>query len=429
MLKRIGVTTKVLAILCALSFILYLDRVNLSAAAGPIETEFGLSNATVGVVFSAFGYSYAIFQIVGGWFSDRFGAKRTLILCGCIWIFSTVATAFVQGLASLFAVRLVLGMGEGATLPAQARAISTWFPKEKRGIVLGLTHSFSRLGNAVTPPLIAFLIGLYSWRSSFLFTGGLTMIWVLVWSYAFQDDPRKHRKLGVDELGMLPVTDPFWQSQTPVAVPWRDILNKMWPTMAVYFCNAWTNILFFTWLPLFFLHGQHLNLMKSALITSAVFCAGVLGDVSGGAISDQILRRTGNLVVARQYVIAISLSGALVFLVAVLNTRVLAATAACLAGASFFIELTIGPIWAVPMEIAPQFPGTACGLLNAGSAIAIIVSPIVFGWIVDKTGNWTAPFLVSIGFLIIGTMMTFMIRPDRPLLLPVDERTASGLSQ
>ena len=154
-------------VLCALSFIVYLDRVNLSAAAGSIKTDFGLSNTTLGLAFSAFGYSYAIFQIVGGWFSDRFGSKLTLIICGCIWVCATVGTAFSTGLFSLFAARLLLGVGEGATLPAQAGAISTWFAKEKRGFVMGITHSFSRLGNAITPPLVSFIIVLYSWRVSF----------------------------------------------------------------------------------------------------------------------------------------------------------------------------------------------------------------------------------------------------------------------
>src|SRR3974390_1428562 len=96
-------STYVLMVLCALSFIVYLDRVNLSAAAGAIKTDFGLSNTTLGIAFSAFGYSYAIFQIVGGWFSDRFGSKLTLIICGCIWVCATIGTAFSTGLLYLFA--------------------------------------------------------------------------------------------------------------------------------------------------------------------------------------------------------------------------------------------------------------------------------------------------------------------------------------
>src|ERR1700761_5292205 len=118
---RTQVQKVVLALLCAMSFILYLDRVNLAAAAGPIKAELGLSNTTLGVAFSAFGYTYAIFQIVGGWLADRMGARRTLFVCGAIWVVATIATGMVGGLASLCAARLLLGIGEGAALPAQAR--------------------------------------------------------------------------------------------------------------------------------------------------------------------------------------------------------------------------------------------------------------------------------------------------------------------
>ena len=203
--RKTHVAKGILALLCAMSFIVYVDRVNLSAAAGPIQAEFGLTNAKLGIAFSAFGYSYLIFQIVGGWFSDRFGPKLALIICGCVWVGATVATAFVSGLMSLMLVRLALGIGEGGTLPAQARAIANWFPQEKRGSVLGFVHSFSRLGNAITPPLIAFLIALYSWRASFVVTGALTGLWVIVWACYFQNDPAKHKGVGAEELGRVMV--------------------------------------------------------------------------------------------------------------------------------------------------------------------------------------------------------------------------------
>jgi MFS family permease len=106
-------------LLCALSFILYVDRVNLATAAGAIKAELGLSNTELGIAFSAFAYSYAICQIGGGWIADRFGARITLIGCGLIWVASTFMTGLVHSLALLFAARLLLGIGEGATLPAQ----------------------------------------------------------------------------------------------------------------------------------------------------------------------------------------------------------------------------------------------------------------------------------------------------------------------
>jgi MFS family permease len=124
------------------------------------------------------------------------------------------------------------------------------------------------------------------------------------------------------------------------------------------------------------------------------------------------LRRTGNVVAARQNVIVISLLGGLAFLAPLLFSHNLMTIAACLAGASFFSELTIGPIWAVPMDIAPQFTGTASGMLNLASAVAWIISPMVFGRVVDATGNWTLPFAGAIGFLVLGIIVSFRIRPD-----------------
>ena len=187
--QKPSASRNVLTLLCSLSFILYIDRVNLAAGAGPIKAELGLSNTGLGIAFSAFGYSYAVFQIVGGWFSDRYGPKLTLIVCSCIWVVATVATGFVWGLGSLFAARLLLGVGEGGTLPAEARAISNWFPKEKRGFVLGFTHACSRLGNAITPPLVVMLILLYSWRASFVIVGILTSVRIIVWALYFRDTP------------------------------------------------------------------------------------------------------------------------------------------------------------------------------------------------------------------------------------------------
>ena len=221
---------------------------------------------------------------------------------------------------------------------------------------------------------------------------------MIVWAWYFQDDPRKHKGVGPEELALMPTPSNLQNSQARLAVPWLAISKRMTPTMIVYFCDAWTTILYFTWLPIFFLHGQHLNLMKSAYFSSGVFCAAVIGDVSGGLISDQILRRTGNVVAARQNIIAISLIGGLAFLIPLMMSKNLIVITACLAGASFFSELTIGPIWAVPMDIAPEFTGIASGMMNAASAVAGILSPIAFGWVVDATGNWTCHFSERLDF-------------------------------
>ncbi|MGZ2745817.1 MFS transporter [Burkholderia stagnalis] len=415
MFQRPRVGRSVLALMCAMSFIMYLDRVNLSASAGVIRDDLHLSNTGIGVVFAAFAYTYAICQVLGGWASDRYGAKRTLLACATVWIVATVATGLAGGLVSLFCARMLLGIGEGAALPAQARALTNWFPAGRRGFVQGLTHSFSRLGNAVTPPLVAFVVAIASWRASFIAAGALTAIWVIVYAWYFADDPRRHRHMSADEAADLPPVRAAADAHTRVRTPWRRLLARIAPTMAVYFCYGWTGWLFFTWLPTFFMHGRGLDLKQSALFSAGVFLSGVVGNTVGGVLSDRVLKRTGDVVAARRNVIIVAFVGALVFLAPVMFVKSLTLTAASMSLSFFFLEMTIGPIWAVPMDITPQHVGVASGLVNAGSAIAGIFTPIVFGFVVDRTGSWTLPFIGSIALLVLGIAMTFLMRPDIPL--------------
>ena len=140
----------------------------------------------------------------------------------------------------------------------------------------------------------------------------------------------------------------------------------MAPTIFVYFCYGWTAWLFFTWLPTFFLNGQGLNLKSTALFASGVFFAGVVGDTLGGWLCDRIYRKTGNLALSRQSVIVASFVGALLCLLPLAVVHSTAGVALCLSGSFLCLELTIGPIWAVPSDIAPTHAGIASGMMNAG---------------------------------------------------------------
>ena len=333
-----------------------------------------------------------------------------------------MAVGFVSGLFSLILARLLLGVGEGAALPAQARAISNWYLQKDRGFVQGITHSFSRLGNAVAPPIVAVLILMHSWRAAFVVVGLLTMVWIIVWALYYKDDPRRHPAVNEVELQRLPE---HVSAASAGNTPWKKILRRMSPTIFVYFCQVWTNTLFFSWVPIFFMNAYHLDLKKSAVFASGVFFAGVVGDVVGGLISDRVLKRTGSLPWARQGVIAVSLLGAFGFLVPVMLSHDVNVVVWSLSGAFFMLELTIGPIWAVPMDVAPKFAGTASGMLNTGAALATIVSPVVFGAVVDMTGNWTLPFLGSGAFLLIGALSTLAIRPNRDIYHVAENASAS----
>ena len=168
---RFKATHVVLAMLCVMYFITYVDRVNVGTAASEIQKELDLSNTQLGLVFSAFAYPYLLFQVIGGWIGDRLGPRKTLFWCGMIWAAATIMTGFVSSLSTLFIARVALGFGEGATFPTATRAMQYWTPANKRGFAQGLTHACARLGNAATPPLIAILMAWLTWRGSFVALG------------------------------------------------------------------------------------------------------------------------------------------------------------------------------------------------------------------------------------------------------------------
>src|ERR1700720_287703 len=408
---RFKATHVVLAMLCIMYFITYVDRVNIGTAASEIQKELGLSNTQLGLVFSAFAYPYLLFQVIGGWVGDRFGPRKTLFWCGLSRAAATIVPGFVTSLTTLFIARVALGFGEGATFPTATRAMQYWTPAGKRGFAQGLTHAFARLGNAVTPPMIAALMAWLTWRGSFIALGMVSLLWGVVWACYFRNEPKDHPGITEAELASLP---PRPVNQTRPEIPWGPLLRRMWPVTLTYFCYGWTLWLYLNWLPLFFKNNYSLDIKNSALFASGVFFAGVVGDSLGGILSDGIFRRTGNVRFARLSVIVLGFAGAFLSLMPMLFIHDITVVALCLSSGFFFAELVIGPIWSVPMDIASKYSGTASGLMNSGSALAAIVSPLVAGYVIDRTGNWYLPFLMSMGLLLLGGSAAFLMHPEKP---------------
>ena len=200
------------------------------------------------------------------------------------------------------------------------------------------------------------------------------------------------------------------------AVPWIPLARHVMPVTIVDFCYGWTLWLFLTWIPAFFYENYHQNLQASALFSGGVLLAGVIGDTAGGVATDRLLRRTGSLLVARRGVIVTGFLGAFIFLIPVVLIHNLTVAAVCLSLAFFFAELIVGPIWSVPMDIAPRYAGTASGMMNFGFGVAGLVSPLSFGYLVDRTGSWVVPFIASILLLLLGAVLALRLRPDRPFV-------------
>ena len=429
-LLRLRPTTVVLFMLCAMYFITYLDRVNVSTAAVGFGAEFNLTKTQIGLVFSAFAYPYLVFQIIGGWVSDRFGAKRTLVVCGLIWAGATVLTGLAGGFVSLLIARVLLGLGEGATFPAATAAMSRWVAKDQRGFAQGITHAFARLGNALAPAAMIAVMAAYGWRESFYVCAGISFVWVMLWMLVFTEHPKDHPRISQHELDVLPPPKP----KSKIALPWGRLFKRMAPVTIVYFCYGWTLWLLLSWVPMYFMN-MGLDLKNTAIFSSTVFFGGVVGDTLGGIVSDRIYKRTGDLNKARSRMVAICLSLTLLALLPLMFTHDMYVSLACLAVAFFFSEMTIGPMWAIPMDIAPDHCGTASGMMNTGSAMAAIVSPVAAGLLIDQFGNWRLPFLFSIVLLAIGVMLSFRMRPQNrfeyggPAPVKIPEAPAAAVAQ
>jgi MFS family permease len=409
--RLVPASKMVLFLLCLMYLLTYIDRVNVSMASAVFDKELKLGRTQVGFIFSAFAYPYLVFQILGGYFGDYFGPRKVLTICSLIWAGATILTGLAGGFVSMIAARLLLGFGEGPTLPTATSALSSWTKPADRAFAQGLTHSFARIGNALTPPIVVALIGWVGWRGSFVVMGMASCIWMFVWFLCFRDNPAKHKRITQVELEALPsYLDGAARKRHPV--PWGPLFVRMLPVTFVYFCYGWTLWLFLSWLPQYFKNQHHLDLDKAAIFSAGVFFAGVVGDTLGGMISDHVYRKTRDLKMARRNLVVVFYLCSLGCMVSLFFTEDLKLLACSLSGAFFFAEMTIGPMWSIPMDIAPRYSGSASGIMNTGSALAAILSPVVFGAVIDKTHNWSLPFLGSMGLFLAGSVVAFWMKPE-----------------
>jgi MFS family permease len=414
--------TVVTTMLCVLFAIMYLDRVNISAAASSLKSHFQLTNTEMGLAFSAFSWAYLASVLFGGWGARKYGARVSLLVCVIIVGIGTIFTGLVGGLGSLFVARLLVGLGEGPAFPAATQAMRNWYPAHRFGYIQGITHSASRLGAAIAPPVVAWIIVLSDWRTSFVICGAAAIVWAGVWWFYFKEDPREHPSVDVRRLEGLSVSLPDRKARIPLWI----LTKRMFPVTIVMFTYGWSYWVFVSWLPLYFANQHHTNLKNSALLTSIPFVAGLVGNTVGGMGSDWILKRTGRHRLARCSVVALSLIGAALFLIPCLFIDDLNTVVGLLAASMFFLELTIAPMYAVPMDISREYAGLGSAYIIMGVAIAGIISPVVFGWLIDLTGNWNVPFATGVVILLIGAAVVGVLRPDVPLVIPASDDSRGG---
>jgi MFS transporter, ACS family, glucarate transporter len=397
--------------------ITYMDRVVISSAAPFIQKEFGFSLMTMGLILSSFRWGYALFQIPGGWLGDRIGPRRALSLIVSLWSFFTSATAFCWNAPSFLVTRFLFGAGEAGAFPIATRSLSRWMLRSERGYAQGITHAGSRLGAALTPPIVVWLIVQYGWRSPFLVFGCLGIIWSLVWYLYYRDTPQEHKSVNAAELELIHSSTGQPSSKSKVSPPWRAILSSrtLWLMCAMYFCYAYCISVYLDWFPTYLLNHRGYNLKEMGLYASLPLFAGCAGDLAGGWVSDLWLKRTGNIVLARR---AIGIAGFLIagaaILPATLTTHPLTSVLlTCLA--VFGLELTVGVSWALPLDIGADYAGSVSAVMNTCGNIGGAISPTLLAYLVGRFG-WNEPFLVASILCFIAAILYSRIDASRRIL-------------
>lgn len=406
----------VLALVVAAYVITYMDRVNISSAMPLIQRDLGLTAITVGWIFSSFRWGYALFQIPGGWLGDKFGPRRALALVVCWWSVFTSLTALCWSVTSMVVCRFLFGMGEAGTFPIATRSLSHWIPSDERGFSQGLPHAASRLGAAVTPPLVVFIMIGFGWRMAFFLFGLLGLAWAAIWYSYYRDRPADHRSVNAAELELIRQPDNA-PDDSSRSVPWRNILTNrtVWMLASMYFCYGYCIDIYLDWFPQYLFDSRRVDLKHMGFYASLPFIAGSAGNLLGGWISDRWAAKTGNLKTARR---AIALLGFVIAAGSITPATLTPHTVtsvlfSCLA--VFGLELTVGVSWAIPLDIGGNFAGSIASIMNTFGNLGSAISPLILGYLLGSYG-WDVPFAIASVLCVAAIFFCFGIEPTQAFL-------------
>jgi MFS family permease len=404
---------RVLGLSFLIAFMMYMERGAIGVAVPTIMREFKVDRITMGWSLSAFNWAYALFQVPGGWMADWFGPR--IILSGAMawWSVFTAATGFAFSAPSMAATRFLLGMGEAAAYPAGSRALVRWLPVRRRAFGQGFQHSGSRLGAALAPALVVFLIGVCGWRPVFYIFGAVAILWAICWYAYYRDSPRLHPGVNAAELALLKSAVSHVQPGVRRTVPWHRILRSrdLWYLSASYFCYGWVLWMYLTWFPTYLREARHFTQVKTGL-ASLPLLAATLTNVAGGLLSDRFVHRWNNL---RRGRLAVSICGfaiaGIALLPGVLAGSALAALA-CLTIALAGLELTVSVSWAMCIDIGGDFSGSVSSVMNTWGQIGGAGSAVVVGYLATLMG-WTSPFLLASALCLFSAILVSRIDPRR----------------
>jgi MFS transporter, ACS family, glucarate transporter len=398
-----------------LGVITYIDRVCISQAAPFMTEDLGLTKAQMGWVFAAFAWSYALFEIPGGYLGDWIGPRKVLMRIVVWWSFFTAATGWVWNYISLLVTRFMFGAGEAGCFPNLTKAFTTWLPPSERVRAQGIMWMSARWGGAFTPVLVFWVLKFVSWRRAFEIFGALGVVWA-IWFYRwYRDNPRDNKKINEAELALLEGSERLASGHGDV--PWGKLIRskQAWLLCLQYFCLAYGWYFYITWLPTYLKEGRGQNLAQGAVLSILPLFLGGIGSFFCGLISTPIARWTGSVAFTRRLMAIIGFSGATGLLI--LSTFVKDPVWAMIAMgmASFSNDLVMPGSWAACMDVGGKYAGTLSGAMNMMGNFAGGMSPVVIGYVLQQTdNNWDITFYVSAALYFAGSFFWLILDPVTP---------------
>ncbi|HQT47489.1 MAG TPA: MFS transporter [Acidocella sp.] len=411
------------ALLGAGVLINYIDRINLSVAAPQLKLEFGLSPTELGLLFSAFFWSYALLQIPAGLLLDRYGVTRVGRWGTFLWSIASAIVAITTGFGGIFAARILLGVAEAPGFPSSSKATGYWFPRRERSVATSIFDAAAKFSNVIGVPLVAFFIVRYGWRSGFIVTAVLSFAYFIAF-YLLYRDPSADKNLSEAERNYIQAggATPEGTAEAGAASMLGHLIKnrKVWGLTIGFAAYGYSFYLFLTWLPGYLVQTMHMGILKSAGYSTIPWIAATISDLLvGGWLVDRLITKGHDETKVRKTVLVLGmLFGLAVFGATMTTNPVWAIGWISIALAGLAASAPIG--WSIPSLIAPQGgTGTIGGIMNFVNNMMGVVAPIVTGMIVGATQSFANAFLVAGVVLIVGIFSyVFVLGRIEPIPAP-----------
>lgn len=386
----------ILAIIVIATAINYLDRANLSIVAPYVKKDLKISAIELGLVFSAFSWTYAALQIPGGWVLERVGPRITFGIALIFWSIVTGSISLARGFGSLLGLRMALGVAETPAFPANNTLVSRWFPTKERGMATGSYTAGEYVGLAIAAPLLAWMATQYGWHSVFYLTGGLGLAFAVVWLGWIRNSPQSDKRVSQAELehiekggGAVATVQVQGRSHAKFSdIPKLLVKKRMLGALIGQFANTSTLFFFLTWFPTYLVEQKHFTLLKAGIMAIIPYLCALIGTMVGGAGSDWMLRRGVATSIARKAPI---ITGLILSMIIIADNYVSNAPLVILFfSIAFFAQgMASATAWTLLSDIAPANQIALTGGLfnffaNAGGA----ASPFVISLILSATGSF-----------------------------------------